>query len=106
MPRQTHSQLVNLYRQAAGAIMRKLDDNGQMQKTWTDGRQTADVVAEFIKPNARLTSFQRIEIYNRQYWFRLIDILYEDYPGLLGVLGQKRFSRVVEEYLDRYPSRC
>ena len=29
--------------------------------TWIDGRQTAKVVAEFIKPNDRLTSLERIE---------------------------------------------
>ena len=44
--------------------------------------------AEFIKPNDRLSSFERLEIYNRQYWFRLLDCLYEDYPGLLSVLGK------------------
>ena len=86
--------------------MRRLSPAGRMQKTWTDGRPTAQVVAEFIKPNDRLTSFERIEIYNRQYWFRLIDCLHDDYPGLLAVLGQTKFSRLVIEYLDRYPSRC
>lgn len=86
--------------------MRRLSPSGHMQKTWTDGRPTADVVAEFIKPNDRLTSFERIEIYNRQYWFRLIDCLYDDYPGLRAVLGQTKFSRLLIEYLDKYPSRC
>ncbi|MCU1273475.1 MAG: hypothetical protein JWO48_906 [Bryobacterales bacterium] len=86
--------------------MRRLSPSGRMQKTWTDGRPTAQVVSEFIKPNDRLTSFERIEIYNRQYWFRLIDCLHDDYPGLRAVVGQARFSRLVVEYLDRYPSRC
>ena len=86
--------------------MRRLSPSGQMQKTWIDGRPTADVVAEFIKPNDRLTSFDRIEIYNRQYWFRLIDCLYDDYRGLQAVLGQTKFNRLAIEYLDRYPSRC
>jgi hypothetical protein len=40
-----------------------------------------DVAAEFIKPNDRLSSFERLEIYNRQYWFRVLDCLYDDYPG-------------------------
>ena len=31
--------------------------------------------SEFIKPNDRLSSFERLEIYNRQYWFRLLDCL-------------------------------
>ena len=104
--RQTHAELCELQRRAGSAIMRRLSPSGQMQKTWIDGRPTADVVAEFIKPNDRLTSFDRIEIYNRQYWFRLIDCLYDDYRGLQAVLGQTKFNRLAIEYLDRYPSRC
>ena len=65
MPKQTHSQLATLYRQAASAIMRKLDARGQMQKQWPDGRKTADVIAEFIKPNDRLTSFERLDAWIR-----------------------------------------
>ena len=38
-----------------------------------DGRSpTADVAAQFIKPNDRLTSFERLQIYNQQYWWRLL----------------------------------
>jgi hypothetical protein len=63
------------------------------------------VAARFIKPNDRLTSFERIEIYNRQYWFRLIDCIYDDFPGLLAVLGKARFNRMTIAYLSKYPSR-
>jgi len=43
--------------------------------------------ARYIKPNDRLTSFERLEIYNRQYWFRVLGGLAEDFPGLRAVLG-------------------
>ena len=76
-----------------------------MQPRWTDGRPTAEVVAEFIKPNDRLTSFERLELYNRQYWFRLIDVMYEDYAGLAAILGRLAFNRFCEAYLTRHPSR-
>jgi hypothetical protein len=62
------------------------------------------VAADFIKPNDRLTSFERLEIYNRQYWFRLKDCFYDDYPGLRTILGGSRFERLACEYLTRYPS--
>ena len=104
--RQSLAELRELQLRAGATIMRRLSPSGHMQKTWTDGRPTAEVVSEFIKPNDRLTSFERIEIYNRQYWFRLIDCLYDDYPGLRAVIGQTKFSRLAIEYLDRYPSRC
>jgi hypothetical protein len=103
--RQSLSQLRDLYRLAGSAIMRKLDDRWKTQRTWIDGRRTAEVVGEFIRPNDRLTSLERIQIYNRQYWFRLIDCLYEDYPGLQAAIGQRKFSRLVREYLDANPSR-
>ena len=49
------------------------------------------VADSFIKPNDRLTSFERLEIYNRVYWFRVLDCLYDDYPGLRAVLGERKF---------------
>jgi hypothetical protein len=104
--RQTLQELRDLQRRTGGAIMRRLNSSSRMQRTWSDGRPTASVVAEFIRPNDRLTSFERIEIYNRQYWFRLIDCLHDDYRGLAAVIGQNKFNRLTIEYLERYPSRC
>jgi hypothetical protein len=62
------------------------------------------VAETFIKPNDRLTSVQRLEIYNRQYWFRLIDCLYDDYPGVRAVLGEREFAKLVKSYLAKHPS--
>jgi len=102
---QTLREFHDLQRLAGGIIMRPLARDMHTQRTWTDGRPTADIAATFIKPNDRLTSFDRIEIYNRQYWFRLIDCMYEDYPGLYAILGQRKFNRLVRAYLEQYPSR-
>jgi len=60
--------------------------------------------ADYIKPNDRLTSVERLEIYNRQYWFRVLDCLYDDYPGLRAILGQRKFMKLATAYLARYPS--
>jgi hypothetical protein len=90
----------------AGAVMRPLGRNGGMQSRAADGRPMQKVVAGFIKPNDRLTSFERLEIYNRQYWFRLRDCFYDDYPGLRAVLGDRRFERMAEAYLAQHPSEC
>jgi hypothetical protein len=89
----------------AHAVMRPLSRGDGMQKKWTDGRPTQKIAESFIKPNNRLTSFERLEIYNRQYWFRLRDCFYQDYPGLRAVLGDKKFERLTGAYLARYPSR-
>jgi hypothetical protein len=65
----------------------------------------AKQAAKFIKPNDRLTSFERLEIYNRQYWWRLMSSLAEDFPGLQAVLGNRRFEALCKAYLGAHPSR-
>src|SRR5215510_9798664 len=100
----SRADLLDLQRSMANAIFRPLTPAWRMQSRLPDGKDMGAVATEFIKPNDRLSSFERLEIYNRQYWFRLLDCLYEDYPGLLAVLGEKRFLRCVRAYLARYPS--
>jgi hypothetical protein len=97
--------LAALQRLMAEAVMRPLTPAQRMQTRWSPDQKTSEVVAGFIKPNDRLTSFDRLEIYNRQYWFRLLDCLYEDYPGLRAILGTARFHRLSIAYLSRYPSK-
>jgi hypothetical protein len=91
-------------RRMASAIMRRLTPDERTQPKDVDGRSTEVTVAEYIKPNDRLTSLERLEIYNRQYWFRLIDCLVDDFPGLRTVLGDGRFYPLVISYLESHPS--
>ena len=60
---------------------------------------------QIIKPNDRLTSFERLEIYNRQYWFRVLDAFSDDFPGLRAILGDRRFDALAKHYLVDCPSR-
>jgi len=102
--RQTAGELRDLQRLMARAVMRPLTPAAKMNPRWTDGTLAKNVVASFIKPNDRLTSFERLQLYNRQYWFRLLDCLHDDYPGLQAVLGERKFSRLAREYLSECPS--
>jgi hypothetical protein len=105
-PRKINSraQLRELQRVMAGALFRPLTSQWGMQKRWTDGAPMKTLASEFIKPNDRLNSFERLEIYNRQYWFRVLDCLYDDYPGLRAVVGERRFMKLATAYLSRYTS--
>lgn len=103
--RQTLAELREFQRLALAAIRHPLTDDMRTQERWTDGRPMEQVAAEFIKPNDRLTSVERLEIYNRQYWIRLLDCLWDDYPGLRAVLGPARFEKLRIAYLNQYPSR-
>jgi hypothetical protein len=105
LKRQTAREFHSLQRLMARAVMRPLARGDVMQRKWSDGRPTKIIAESFIKPNDRLTSFERLEIYNRQYWFRIRDCFYEDYPGLRAILGDKKFERLADEYLAKYPSQ-
>ena len=98
------SELAGLQRAMWRVISRPLTADSRMQRRWSDGRPTSAVAAQIAKPNDRLTSFERLEIYNRMYWFRLLDCLYDDCPGLRAVLGDKKFTALCEAYLVKYPS--
>lgn len=98
-------KLLNLQRRMARAVMTPLTRSEGMQRVAANGRSMRAVAAEFIKPNDRLTSFERLEIYNRQYWFRVLSSFAEDFPGLRAILGDRKFDAVAKAYLKDCPSR-
>ena len=97
--------LVTLQRAIARAVMQPLTSSERMRRSAPDGGAMSAYAARFIKPNDRLTSFERLEIYNRQYWFRLLSSMVEDFPGLRAVVGSKRFESMSTAYLTECPSR-
>ena len=88
--------LLEVQRRMAHAILQPLTGSDRIAPK-TD--------AAFIKPNDRLTAVERLEIYSRSYWFRVLDSLYDDFPGLRMVLGQRAFHRLSRAYLAECPSR-
>jgi hypothetical protein len=101
----TNADLRTLQRLMTHALVQPLTRNDRLQPRWRDGRPMADVAAEFIKPNDRLTSFERLQIYARCYWFRIIDGMSADCPALRALLGEKKFFALVNAYLGKHPSR-
>jgi hypothetical protein len=97
--------LLAFQRALLGAITRPLGRGDRTQRRWADGRTTEEFAADFIRPNDRLTALERLEIYNRMYWFRVRDCFYDDCPGLRAALGERRFARLAEAYLAKCPSR-
>jgi len=80
-------------RRVAGAVMSPIN---------------ASIAAEandLVKPNDRLTSTERLNIYHRQYWYRILDSFSEDFPGLSSVLGNRAFERLSHAYLADCPSQ-
>lgn len=97
--------LLDIQREMAAAVMHPLSAEEGMQSQSADGRPMTDVAASFIAPNSQLTPFERLEIYNQQYWFRVLDCLADDYPALRAVLGSRIFEAISIGYLTDHPSR-
>ncbi|MFY9938797.1 MAG: DNA-binding domain-containing protein [Silvibacterium sp.] len=96
--------LLELQRRMAEDVRRPLTADFEMQETTDDGASVGAIAASYISPNNRLSSFERLEIYNRQYWFRLISAVSEDFPTLNALLGPKRFDSLILAYLNENPS--
>jgi hypothetical protein len=97
--------LAQLQREMAAAVMMPLIADEGMRAVAPDGRPMDAVAASFIAPNSQLSAFERLEIYNRQYWFRLLDALGEDFSALRAVVGGRAFEALSIAYLTAHPSR-
>jgi hypothetical protein len=97
--------LLELQRRMAKAVMQPLGSSDRIALKTPDGRTMRVEAAKFITPNDRLTSLERLEIYSRSYWFRVLDSLNDDFPGLRAVLGKRAFDRLARAYLTDCPSQ-
>jgi hypothetical protein len=85
-------------------IRQPLTADERMSPQTPDGRSTREVVETVVKPNDRLSSVERLEIYNRVYWFRILSSLAEDFPGLCAIIRQHRFDKLLVAFLTECPS--
>ena len=96
--------LEELQRAVFDVVRQPLTEDERMREQTLNGRSTKEIAEEIVKPNDRLTSVERLEIYNRVYWFRLLSSLADDFPGLREVIGQEAFDKVLLGYLTEMPS--
>lgn len=100
------SSLLLLQQWFASIITRPLNDENQMVSTSPTGRPMTEEATDFILPNPKLSSAQRIQIYNQQYWWRLLTTLHENFPTLIRLFGYADFNHSIgTPFLSRYPSR-
>lgn len=90
--------LGEIQRAIAGTLFRPLTADEGMQPA---GRAAAE---KYIKPNDRLSAFERLQIYNQQYWWRLLGAFGEDFRGLSAVIGERKFDRLTTAYLAAHGS--
>lgn len=103
MPSLLHTQ--RLFNQALQTALFGEDREAAGLET---GRQAAprrfDALARtLLASRTRLTEPERLNLYQRQYWFRLLDSLIEDFPRLEQLLGRKALLTEFERYLRSCP---
>src|SRR4051794_38898567 len=62
-------------------------------------------VEQVVTRSRALTGLERLEIYNRAYYSRLLECLREEFPVLMHALGEEAFEQFALAYLQQYPSR-
>lgn len=74
-----------------------------------DAREHIDVspadVETVVERSSHQSSVERLEIYARAYYARLLECLQAEYPITVKLLGTEVFDEFGAEYLRRYPSR-
>lgn len=60
-------------------------------------------LARTVRGDGRLAAIERLDIYANMYFFRVLDVLKEDYPGVLALLGEVAFHNLITDYLLRHP---
>jgi hypothetical protein len=90
--------LQEFQRSMARAVMQPMSLRDGLKK-----RGAKDGIA-LVKANSRLSSLERLEIYSRSYWFRILEAFGDDFPGVRALIGAKRFERLRRSYLAECPS--
>ena len=90
----------------ASIITRALSENDQIEPIAPSGRLLSKEAAEFVCSGPHLTPDQKMEIYNRQYWWPAISIFHENFPGLTRLFGYEDFNRsIAVPFLVEHPPK-
>lgn len=85
-------------------ISRPIDEDSRMMPVSPSGVSMEVEAALYISPSPTLKPAQRIQIYNQQYWWRLLSILHETFPLVTRLFGHFAFNQAIGiPYLDEHP---
>lgn len=88
----------------ASIITRPMKRNSKMNLTSPTGAPMEEEAEKYILPSPTLQPHQRIELYNQQYWWRLLNTLHENFPLTLRLFGYRQFNKKIAiPYLTKFP---
>lgn len=98
------SKLKKTQKWFASIITRPIDEDSRMNPISPSGVSMEEEAWDYIKPSPALRPAQRIQIYNQQYWWRLLNTLHENFPLLTRLFGYHDFNQSIGiPYLDHCP---
>ncbi len=87
-----------------GIIGRPIDEDSRMNPIAPSGEPMEIEAADHIAPSPTLRPAQRIQIYNQQYWWRLLNTLHDSFPMLTRLFGYYDFNKTIGiPYLVKNP---
>ncbi len=85
-------------------IARPLINYRDSQNEGIFGGELITEANEVIRSTLKMNGHARLNVYNQQYWFRLISILQTDYQCTVHIVGLQKYNQWVIRYLQSYPS--
>lgn len=90
----------------ASVIVRPIDEDSRMNPISPSGELMQEEAFDYIVPSPSLRPAQRIELYNQQYWWRLLGVLQDAFPLVTRLFGFHDFNiQIGKPYLDKYPPK-
>lgn len=85
-------------------IARPISLKSEMNPISPSGIPMKEEAPRYIQPSPTLRPEQRIQIYNQQYWWRLLNVLHEIFPLATRLFGYREFNRRLGvPYLQAFP---
>lgn len=95
--------LENLQEWFASLITRPLLKNDHINPIAPSGLVITKEAAQYITPSPTLRPHQRLQIYNQQYWWRLLNVLQTNFPLLVRLFGIQSFNDTIAvPFLSKY----
>lgn len=87
-----------------GVIAQPIDTQSRINPIAPSGKPIKEEACDYIKPSVEMRPYQRIQIYNQQYWWRLLTAMQENFPTVVRMFGYTDFNyELVIPFLQEYP---
>jgi hypothetical protein len=87
----------------ASIIEMPIDDNSKMAERSPSGDLMTEEAFDYILPSPKMHPAKRIEIYNQQYWWRLLSTLQDSVPLVTRLFGHYSFNQTIAiPYLSKF----